>query len=151
MTGAPVDRLEMTRLFLRIAEAGSLSAAGRSLGISQPSVSRQLRQLETLLGVQLVRRTTHDLTLTEAGRRFEEEGRALLASWERRGESDCAPKPRTGPRPGAASRGRGAADAPPRPPAPQASAAGPTSQPCPSPSAAPRTACRCSPPPGAAP
>ncbi|MEO1276628.1 MAG: LysR family transcriptional regulator [Pseudomonadota bacterium] len=87
MTGAPVDRLEMTRLFLRIAEAGSLSAAGRSLGISQPSVSRQLRQLETLLGVQLVRRTTHELTLTEAGSRFEEEGRALLASWERLGET----------------------------------------------------------------
>jgi DNA-binding transcriptional LysR family regulator len=52
------------RLFVRIADAGSLSAAAQSLAISQPTASRQLKQLEQLLGAQLVRRSTHELTLT---------------------------------------------------------------------------------------
>lgn len=98
MMAAAVDRLELTRLFLRIVETGSLSAAGRSLGVSQPSVSRQLRQLEMMLGVELVRRSTHELTVTEAGLRFEREGRAMLEQWERvaegmRGEGDALAGP----------------------------------------------------------
>src|ERR1700742_1197719 len=70
------------RLFVRIAETGSLSAAAQSVGISQPSASRQLRQLEALLGVQLGRRSTHDLALTDAGSRFLEDARAMLADCE---------------------------------------------------------------------
>ena len=65
-----VDRMELMRLFVRIAETRSLSAAGQALGISQPSSSRQLRQLEAILGVQLIKRSTHDLTLTHAGEQF---------------------------------------------------------------------------------
>src|ERR1700733_808078 len=45
--GTNGDRFELMRLFVRIAEARSLSAAGRLLGLSQPSTSRQLKQLET--------------------------------------------------------------------------------------------------------
>jgi DNA-binding transcriptional LysR family regulator len=70
------------RLFVRIAETGSLSAAAQSLAVSQPTASRQLKQLEQMLGVQLVRRSTHDLGLTDAGKRFFEDARALLAGWE---------------------------------------------------------------------
>src|SRR6201996_6067847 len=77
-----LDRFDFMRLFVRIAETGSLSAAAQSVGISQPSASRQLRQLEALLGVQLVRRSTHDLALTDAGSRFLEDARAMLADWE---------------------------------------------------------------------
>src|SRR4051794_23282969 len=51
------DRFEFMRLFVRIAETGSLSAAAQSLGVSQPTASRQLKQLESMLGVQLVRRS----------------------------------------------------------------------------------------------
>jgi molybdate transport repressor ModE-like protein len=76
------DRFEFMRLFVRIAETGSLSAAANSLGVSQPTASRQLKQLESMLGVQLVRRSTHDLGLTDAGKRFFEDARALLADWE---------------------------------------------------------------------
>src|SRR5260221_2426908 len=76
------DRFEFMRLFVRIAETGSLSAAAQSLGVSQPTASRQLKQLESLLGVQLVRRSTHDLGLTDAGKRFFEDSRAMLADWE---------------------------------------------------------------------
>ncbi|MEQ8824026.1 MAG: LysR family transcriptional regulator [Filomicrobium sp.] len=77
-----VDRFELMKLFVRIAETGSLSAAGRSLGLSQPSASRQLRDLEASLGVQLVMRSTHELSLTEAGQRFLTDARRLLADWE---------------------------------------------------------------------
>lgn len=65
-----IDRIELMRLFVRIAETRPLSGAGRALGISQPSSSRQLKQLEVLLGVQLVQRSTHDLVLTDAGEQF---------------------------------------------------------------------------------
>lgn len=77
-----LDRFDFMRLFVRIAETGSLSAAAQSVGISQPSASRQLKQLEALLGVQLIRRSTHDLVLTDAGNRFLEDARAMLADWE---------------------------------------------------------------------
>ncbi|MGF1554280.1 MAG: LysR family transcriptional regulator [Paracoccaceae bacterium] len=77
-----LDRFDLMRLYVRIAETGSLSAAGRSLGLSQPSASRQLRELESELGTQLVMRTTHELTLTEAGRTFLADARRLLGDWE---------------------------------------------------------------------
>jgi len=77
-----LDRFDLMRLLVRIAETGSLTAAGRSLGLSQPSASRQLRALEAELGTQLVMRSTHDLTLTEAGQEFLDNAKRMLADWE---------------------------------------------------------------------
>lgn len=57
-------------LFARVAEAGSLSAAGRMLGISPTMMSRRLAKLEARLGVRLVHRSTRRMALTEAGTRF---------------------------------------------------------------------------------
>ncbi len=54
-------------VFLEVAEHGSFSAAGRLLGLSPSSVSRQIDALEDELGVQLFLRTTRALSLTEAG------------------------------------------------------------------------------------
>ncbi|MEO0917428.1 MAG: LysR family transcriptional regulator, partial [Pseudomonadota bacterium] len=65
-----LDRFDLMRLLVRIAETGSLTAAGRSLGLSQPSASRQLRSLEADLGTQLVMRSTHELAFTDAGQEF---------------------------------------------------------------------------------
>ncbi|MEL6770142.1 MAG: LysR family transcriptional regulator [Bacteroidota bacterium] len=76
------DRLSLLATFVRIAEAGSISAAARDLGLSQPSVSRQLASLEKRLQTQLARRTTHELALTEAGRLLLADARALLDAWE---------------------------------------------------------------------
>lgn len=67
--------------FVRIAERGSLSAAARDLGTSQPSVSRQLAGLEARLGVVLARRTTHDVTLTPDGQALLADARRLLGEW----------------------------------------------------------------------
>lgn len=57
-------------LFARIVRAGSLSAAGRDLGMSPAMVSKRLAKLETRLGVKLFYRSTRRLALTEAGQGF---------------------------------------------------------------------------------
>lgn len=67
-------------LFARIAEAGSLSAAGRALGLSPAMVSKRLARLEARLGAQLVHRTTRRLALTGPGERFLHDVRAVLAA-----------------------------------------------------------------------
>jgi DNA-binding transcriptional LysR family regulator len=79
---AKVDRIDLIRLFVCIAETRSLSSAGRALGLSQPSTSRQLKQLEELLGVQLIQRSTHDLVVTDAGERFLPVAAELLNLWD---------------------------------------------------------------------
>ncbi len=61
------DRLLALRTFVRTAHSGSFSRAGRELGLSQPSVSRILAQLEKEVGAALLVRTTRAVTLTEAG------------------------------------------------------------------------------------
>ncbi|MFT6024740.1 MAG: DNA-binding transcriptional LysR family regulator, partial [Ascidiaceihabitans sp.] len=55
------------RAFLVTAEEGSLSAAARALGLTQPTLSRQVSGLETALGLTLFERTPRALLLTQAG------------------------------------------------------------------------------------
>src|ERR1700686_1377728 len=73
-----MDKFAAMRVFVKIAEAGSLSAAGRQLGLSLTSVSRQLIALEEMLGTTLVERTTRHLSLTEAGRLYHERAKEIL-------------------------------------------------------------------------
>lgn len=56
------------RLFLAVVAHGSLSAAARALGQSQPTLARRVRELEAQLGVPLFKRGANALALTEAGR-----------------------------------------------------------------------------------
>lgn len=77
-----LDRITLLETFVRIADAGSISAAARDLGLTQPSVSRQLAELETRLKTQLMRRTTHSLALTDAGVELLTDARQMLESWE---------------------------------------------------------------------
>ena len=67
------------RLFVSVGEAGSLSAAARRLRTPLPTLSRKLAQLEAHLGVRLVTRTTRRFVLTEAGLRYLDSCRRLLA------------------------------------------------------------------------
>lgn len=76
MTG--LEDLRLLRAFVRIAESGSISAAARVLNATQPTLSRQLRQLERAAGVALLHRDTHTMKLTDAGRALLEDARALL-------------------------------------------------------------------------
>ena len=80
-TAATADRFELMKTFVRIVDAGSLSAAAAQLGTTQPTVSRRLQALERSLGVRLLRRSTHSMTLTEDGQRCLERARELLANW----------------------------------------------------------------------
>ncbi|RWE79567.1 LysR family transcriptional regulator [Mesorhizobium sp.] len=61
------DRLKALQLFVRVAHAESFSAAGRELGLSQPSVSRIIAELEEEVGAALFIRTTRAVKLTDAG------------------------------------------------------------------------------------
>lgn len=68
------------QLFDRVAHHGSISAAGRALGLSPAMASKRLARLERRLGAQLVRRTTRRLALTPAGERFHADVAAILAA-----------------------------------------------------------------------
>jgi LysR family hca operon transcriptional activator len=71
--------LRHLRYFVAVAEAGSLTvAAARKLHTSQPSLSRQIRDLEAEVGAQLLTRRARGIELTPAGRAFLEHARSVL-------------------------------------------------------------------------
>jgi DNA-binding transcriptional LysR family regulator len=73
------DRLTPMLTFVRIVEAGSLSAAARAMERSLPAVCRSLAQLEARLGARLLNRTTRRIGLTDAGAQFFERCRRIVA------------------------------------------------------------------------
>lgn len=66
--------------FVRVAEAGSFSAAARQCGMTPSAVSRQVARLEKVMGLSLLRRTTRQLRLTEAGIAVLAHGREMVAA-----------------------------------------------------------------------
>lgn len=80
--GRAMDRVGQMQVFVRVVERGSFSAAARDLGLTQSGVSKQVQALEQHLGVRLMNRTTRSARVTEAGARYHERCRALLAELE---------------------------------------------------------------------
>lgn len=72
----PLD-WSLIRSLLAVAEAGSLSAAARDLGLSQPTLGRQVQAAEAALGVAIFRRHPRGLELTEAGAALLEPAREM--------------------------------------------------------------------------
>jgi DNA-binding transcriptional LysR family regulator len=70
-------RLEQIRDLLAVVEAGSLRAAARRIGVSQPSISKSIAQLEREVQAQLLLRTAQGVMLTAAGRAFVARGRVI--------------------------------------------------------------------------
>src|SRR5579872_795802 len=80
--------LRHLRYFVAVAEAGSLTvAAQQMLHTSQPSLSRQIRDLEDEVGAQLLTRRARGIDLTPAGRAFLDHARVVLSQAEAAGEA----------------------------------------------------------------
>src|SRR5256885_6229977 len=74
--------LRHLRYFVAVAEAENVSRAALKLRVSQPGVSRQIRDLEEEIGFQLFERSAKSLKLTAAGKIFLTEARAVLQRTE---------------------------------------------------------------------
>lgn len=82
-------RLKQIRDLLAVVESGSVRAAARALGVSQPGITKSVRSLEAELHVQLMRRTPHGVVPTPSGRAFL--ARAQVAQAElRKAEEEAA-------------------------------------------------------------
>lgn len=75
-----LDVMQELVAFVRVAEAGSFSAAARAQGVTPSAISRQVARLEKVLGVALLQRSTRQLHLTEAGLAVLEHGRTMVAA-----------------------------------------------------------------------
>jgi DNA-binding transcriptional LysR family regulator len=74
-----MDQIAAFTTFVRVVDAGSLSAAARSLPASLTAVSRQISALEAHYGTTLLLRTTRQLALTDAGRLLYDRAKAVIA------------------------------------------------------------------------
>ena len=77
-----MDNLASIRMFVRVADAGSLTAAARQLDVAVSSVSRQINALEEDLNARLFQRTTRKLNLTEAGHLYYEHVAKILSDFD---------------------------------------------------------------------
>jgi LysR family hca operon transcriptional activator len=79
--------LRHLRYFVAVVDAGSLTVAARKLHTSQPSLSRQVRDLEEEIGAGLLTRRARGIELTPAGRAFLEHARSVLSQVEAAAEA----------------------------------------------------------------
>ncbi|MBI2379470.1 MAG: LysR family transcriptional regulator [Gammaproteobacteria bacterium] len=74
-----MDRLQAMTVFVAVAEEESFAGGARRLGMSPPSVTRAVAALEERLGVKLLNRTTRYVRATDAGLRYLEDARRIIA------------------------------------------------------------------------
>jgi DNA-binding transcriptional LysR family regulator len=72
----------LLRSFAAVADEGNLTRAAERLFVSQPALTKQIRQLESLLGVRLFTRSRAGMTLTAAGQALADRTPAVLAGWD---------------------------------------------------------------------
>lgn len=77
-----MDRLGAMQVFVRTVELGSMSAAAVEFDLSAQLAGRQVRALESALGIKLLNRTTRRQSLTDGGRLFYERAKNILAEME---------------------------------------------------------------------
>ena len=75
-----MDQLKAMKIFCRVHELGSFSAAARDLAISRSAVSKSIFHLEQYLGIKLLNRSTRQLHFTEAGSEYYREATRLLSA-----------------------------------------------------------------------
>lgn len=74
-----MDRFHLMNVYIAVAEEQGFASAARRLGMSPPAVTRAIAALEQRLGVKLLTRTTRYVRATEAGQRYLEDARRVLA------------------------------------------------------------------------
>ena len=75
-----MDRLHLMTVYVAVAEEEGFAAAARRLGMSPPAVTRAISALEDRLGVKLLQRTTRHVRVTEAGERYLDDARRVIAA-----------------------------------------------------------------------
>lgn len=93
-----MDRLQLMQAFVAVADTGGFAPASRKLAMSPPAVTRAIAALEQRVGIPLLHRTTRRVRLTEAGARFLEDCRRILAEVDEAEQSaagaHCEPRGR---------------------------------------------------------
>lgn len=74
-----MDRLHLMSVFVAVAEEESFAGGARKLGMSPPAVTRAIAALEERLGVKLLNRTTRHVRATDAGQRYLDDARRIIA------------------------------------------------------------------------
>ncbi len=82
-----MDRLHLINVFVAVVDTQGFAGAARKLKLSPPAVTRAINELETHLGVRLLTRTTRIVKVTEAGARYAEDCRVILAQLNEADES----------------------------------------------------------------
>ena len=77
-----MDKFELMRVFIEVANCQSFVAASRKLDLSPPMVTRSIAKLEHSLGVRLFNRTTRRVRLTDSGIRFFDDAKRILEELE---------------------------------------------------------------------
>lgn len=77
-----MDRLQAMATFVAVVDSGGFASAARKLNLSPPVVTRAVAELEERLGLRLLTRTTRVVRVTDAGARFAEDCRCILADIE---------------------------------------------------------------------
>jgi DNA-binding transcriptional LysR family regulator len=72
--------LHHLRVFAVVGKLGGIGVAARAIGVSQPAVSRSIRELEAELGLRIIERGTTGIVLTAAGRELYEHAQAVIAA-----------------------------------------------------------------------
>lgn len=80
--GPTFDRLELMKTYIKIVDSKNLSKAAILMNTTQPTVSRRLKALENSLGIKLIHRTTHQMQMTEEGRRFYFHAKEIIERWD---------------------------------------------------------------------
>lgn len=82
-----VDRLLLMAVFVAVAEEEGFAGAARRLNMSPPAVTRAIATLEQHLGIKLLNRTTRYVRVTEAGQRYLEDAKRVIAAADEADES----------------------------------------------------------------
>jgi len=82
-----MDKFNLINIFIAVVDTNGFAAAARKLNISPPAVTRAINELETQLGVRLLTRTTRKVRVTDAGARYVEDCRRIIAELSEADES----------------------------------------------------------------